>query len=169
MRSTLQSAETIRAPIATTHKGVTDLNLRSASLAGYFILVVALFILAMERSIIATGYVLLIIQFLAITLMIWARITFGRRSFHAGANPTEGGLVTTGPYAFIRHPIYASILYFLWAGVFSHLSVINLLLAAIGTVGVSVRIYAEEHFLMLQYPEYAGYATRIKRVIPFFI
>ena len=48
--------------------------------------------------------------------MVAARITFGRRSFHAAANPTEGGLVTTGPYAYIRHPIYAAILYFVWAG-----------------------------------------------------
>jgi protein-S-isoprenylcysteine O-methyltransferase Ste14 len=34
-----------------------------------------------------------------------ARVTFGGRSFHVGANPTEGGLVTKGPYRFVRHPI----------------------------------------------------------------
>jgi len=45
--------------------------------------------------------------------MLWARLTFGGRSFHAGANPTAGGVVTTGPYRFVRHPIYAAILYFL--------------------------------------------------------
>jgi hypothetical protein len=33
-------------------------------------------------------------------LMIWARLTFGLRSFHPAANPTRGGLVTTGPYIF---------------------------------------------------------------------
>jgi protein-S-isoprenylcysteine O-methyltransferase Ste14 len=37
-----------------------------------------------------------------------ARVTFGRRSFHAAANPTAGGLVTTGPYRLIRHPIYTA-------------------------------------------------------------
>jgi hypothetical protein len=41
-------------------------------------------------------------------------LTFGARSFHAGANPTDGGVVTAGPYRFFRHPIYAAILYFLW-------------------------------------------------------
>jgi protein-S-isoprenylcysteine O-methyltransferase Ste14 len=158
-----------RVKIATNHKGVTDLNSRTASLTGYFVLVLALVGLVLESSIFAIGYVLITIQLLAIMLMVWARITFGRRSFHAGANPTEGGLVTTGPYAFIRHPIYASILYFLWAAVFSHLSVINVSFGAIGTVGVSIRIYAEEHFLLLQYPEYADYAARTKRVIPFLI
>jgi len=38
------------------------------------------------------------LQLMAVALMIWARITFGRRSFHAAANATAGGLVTTGPY-----------------------------------------------------------------------
>ncbi len=145
------------------------MNLRSASLVGHFILVFALVSLVVEGSILAIGFGLIAIQILAIVLMVWARITFGRRSFHSAANPTEGGLVTTGPYTFIRHPIYASILYFLWAGVFSHLSVINLLFALIGTVGVSVRIYAEEHLIILQYPEYSDYAARTKRIIPFLI
>jgi protein-S-isoprenylcysteine O-methyltransferase Ste14 len=132
-------------------------------------LVFALVSLVVEGSILAIGFGLIAIQILAIMLMVWARITFGRRSFHSAANPSEGGLVTTGPYTFIRHPIYASILYFLWAGVFSHLSVFNLLFALIGTVGVSVRIYAEEHLIILQYPEYSDYAARTKRIIPFLI
>ena len=102
-------------------------------------------------------------------LMIWARVTFGKRSFHAAANPTQGGLVTTGPYLFIRHPIYASVLYFLWAGVACHFSVVNLLFGAIGTIGAFIRIYAEEHLIIHQYPEYADYAARTKRVIPFLI
>jgi protein-S-isoprenylcysteine O-methyltransferase Ste14 len=99
--------------------------------------------------------------------MVWARITFGRRSFHYRADTTEGDLVTTGPYRFIRHPIYASILYFFWAAVSSHLSVVNLLCAGIGTFGICIRVYAEEHFLFLQYPEYADYAARTKRFIPY--
>ena len=37
------------------------------------------------------------IQAAAVVLMIAARVTFGRRSFHAAANTTEGGLVTHGP------------------------------------------------------------------------
>lgn len=40
--------------------------------------------------------------------MAWARLTFGRRSFHASAVPTAGGVETRGPYRFIRHPIYTA-------------------------------------------------------------
>jgi len=143
------------------------LNLRSVSLTGYVLLVITLVSLVIENSILASGYVASILQIIAVLLMIWARITFGRRSFHAAANPTEGGLVTTGPYAYIRHPIYASILYFLWAAVFSHFSVTNLILGTIGTIGACIRIYAEEHLIVHQYPQYVDYAARTKRVIPF--
>ena len=145
------------------------MNLRFASIIGYFFMVLALASLVYERSILAQGYVLIMIQIIAVVLMGWARITFGRRSFHAGANPTKGGLMTAGPYRFIRHPIYASILYFLWAGVFSHLSILNLLLVVVCTIGVSIRIFAEEHLIVLEYPEYIHYASRTKRIVPFLI
>jgi protein-S-isoprenylcysteine O-methyltransferase Ste14 len=42
------------------------------------------------------------LQVLALLLFLWARITFGRRSYHVVADPTAGGLVTDGPYRFIR-------------------------------------------------------------------
>ena len=145
------------------------LNLRSASLTGYVILVLALVGLFINKSLLASGFIALTIQILAAVLMTWARITFGKRSFHAAANPTEGGLVTTGPYAYIRHPIYASLLYFLGAAVLSHLSLLNVILGIFGTVGAFIRIYSEEHLIIHQYPEYADYAARTKRVIPFLI
>jgi protein-S-isoprenylcysteine O-methyltransferase Ste14 len=54
--------------------------------------------------------------------VIWARVAFGRRSFHLAANPTEGGLVTTGPYRLIRHPIYTGVCLVAGAEVLAHLS-----------------------------------------------
>ena len=143
------------------------MNLRFVSLAGYFILATAVVILVLEHSILADGYPLLGIQCLAVALMVWARITFGRRSFHASADPTAGGLMTAGPYRFIRHPIYASVLYFVWAAVLSHLSAVNFLCGMVGTLGVAIRVYAEEKLLLDRYPEYAGYAARTSRFVPF--
>jgi protein-S-isoprenylcysteine O-methyltransferase Ste14 len=60
------------------------------------------------------------VQAFAVLLMIAARVAFGIRSFHPGANPTAGDLVTHGPYRYLRHPIYASILYFAWAAALDH-------------------------------------------------
>jgi len=108
-----------------------------------------------------------IVQGCAVGLMVAARITFGKRSFHAAANPTAGGLVTTGPYRWLRHPIYAAILYFLWGTALDHRSYQAIAAAGLVTAGAMVRMYAEETLLIRTYPEYATYRARTARVIPF--
>ena len=109
---------------------------------------------------------LISLQFVAAALMLWARVTFGARSFHAAANPTAGGLVTSGPYGFVRHPIYAAILLLVWAGVASHGGIVSVLSAIVATAAIAVRIGAEEGLVREAYPEYADYARRTRRVIP---
>jgi protein-S-isoprenylcysteine O-methyltransferase Ste14 len=78
---------------------------KAGSIAGLAGIVLCLLGLIERGVLVAAHPVGLVVQAVAVALMIWARITFGRRSFHAVANPTEGGLVTSGPYAIVRHPI----------------------------------------------------------------
>ena len=106
-------------------------------------------------------------QVAAAALMVWARATFGIRSFHATADPTEGGLVTSGPYRIIRHPIYTAVCLFTCAGALAHLSPLPGALAALGLAGSLARMLAEERMLVGRYPEYREYAARTKRMIPF--
>ena len=107
------------------------------------------------------------IQILAFLLMIWSRVTFGGRSFHATARPTEGGLVTTGPYRHVRHPIYASALLITWAGVFGNLSVSNVAFGLLTFAGAFARTLCEETLVRARYPEYEEYAKKTRRLIPF--
>lgn len=106
------------------------------------------------------------LQVCAGALMLWARLTFGMRSFHATADPTSGGLVTRGPYGYIRHPIYTAVCLFIWPAAIAHGSWAAVGLAAALTAGAIVRLLCEESLLRLQYPEYAAYAVRTKRMIP---
>jgi len=46
---------------------------------------------------------------------------------------------------------------------------LNVALATLATVMVAVRIAAEERLLLKRYPEYAEYAARTKRVLPFVV
>ncbi len=147
-------------------KGSVD-SLKGYSIAGYALMVLALLCIIYNRGLFSGSVFVIAVQILSALLMVWARVTFRSRSFHFAANPTEGGLVTTGPYRFVRHPIYASVLYFAAAGAAANLSLLNggffILLAA----GVGIRIYCEEKLILRQYPEYADYSRRTRRIIPF--
>lgn len=143
------------------------INLKNVSILGFLLALAAMVLLLYRKSLLGIGPVSDTVQILAVILMLWARITFGRRSFHAIANPTSGGLVTSGPYKYLRHPIYAAILYFVWAGISVHFSLIDFLLGLAVTIGLFVRLLSEERLVTQQYPDYVTYAARTKRIIPF--
>src|ERR1044071_6235226 len=121
--------------------------LRTISILGFMIMIAGLVGLYATGALFSTNPVAVVLQAGAIGLMIWARVTFGRRSFHASAGPTAGGLVTTGPYRFIRHPIYTSACLFGVGGVVGHVSGRALLLAGLMLIGALVRIACEERLL----------------------
>jgi len=145
------------------------MNLIKVSSVGLGMAMVGVVVLVFRESLLASGWIAIAVQAVSALLMLWARLTLGSRSFHATADPTEGGLVTNGPYQYLRHPIYAAILYFLWAGILSHPGITNELLGALVTVGLAARMVAEERLMTERYPEYVEYAARVKRIIPFIL
>ena len=143
------------------------MSLRLTSVLAFALMVAAILWMYFQRVLLARSITGMAVQAGAVALMIWARITFGRRSFHAAANPTSGGLVTSGPYAYVRHPIYAAAAYFVWAGAIEHHTPAAVAGAALLTVGALGRMLAEEHLLTSMYPAYAGYRQRTRRIVPF--
>ena len=137
------------------------------SILGFGIAVMGLFFLIFNKYIISNNPIIIIIQLFSFCLMIWARITFKSRSFHLTANPTEGGLVTSGPYRWLRHPIYAAVIYFSWACLIAFPKIEVLVAVLFITVGLFTRMLFEEKALNKAYPEYAEYSKRAKRLIPF--
>src|SRR5215213_2883002 len=96
--------------------------LKLLSILGLVVMIAALVGLYKIGVLFTAQPIAISLQVVAVALLIWARITFGLRSFHAAANPTAGGLVTTGPYHYIRHPIYTAACLFGWASILVHLS-----------------------------------------------
>ena len=137
------------------------------SVVATIILIVLAAALGVRGGLLATGPIGATLQVLALFVVLWARFTFGFRSFHFAANPTQGSLVTSGPYRYVRNPIYAAAWLFVWVGAASHWSVENAALALGIAVTLVVRIACEEKLLRVAYPEYDEYAKRTKRLIPF--
>ena len=145
------------------------MNLKRVSIGATAVLPVAMVGLLVRHALFATSLGLVVVQVLAVILVIWARFTFGMRSLHYAANPTDGGLVTSGPYRFVRHPIYAAILFFVWAGVTSRTTLLDVGLRILVSAVTAVRIVAEERLVTARYPGYVAYAARTRRVIPFLL
>jgi len=82
---------------------------------------------------------------------------------------TERGhrVVSTGPYAFVRHPMYASMLFY-GLGVPLLLGALSgLIVAAALIVLIAIRAVFEERTLAAELPGYAAYAERVRyRLVP---
>jgi protein-S-isoprenylcysteine O-methyltransferase Ste14 len=75
--------------------------------------------------------------------------------------------VTTGPYRYIRHPIYTAACLIAWPAPLAYRSPLGIALAALLTVGAVIRMLFEERMVTERYPEYRDYAARTRRMVPF--
>jgi len=141
--------------------------LKSLSIIGYIGMIGALLGLLATRTLFSSSPLVISVQLLALVLFLWARVTFGWRSYHVVADPTEGGLVTGGPYRYIRHPIYAAFCLFTSAGVAAHWSWSAGLCGGLILGSAVLRIFCEECLVAARYPEYAQYSLTTWRMIPY--
>jgi len=141
--------------------------LKAVSIGALLLMMVALVGLWVTHSLFSPSPFAIAAQCAAVALMIWARLTFGGRSFHAAANPTAGGLVTTGPYRYIRHPIYTAACLFGWTGVVANWSALSAALGILLFIGALGRMLCEERLVAERYPEYRQYASVTKRMVPY--
>lgn len=94
-------------------------------------------------------------------VVVWAWRTLGR-SFTPFPGPAEGGeLVTGGPFAHVRHPIYAGALA-VFVGISLALGPGLLATAALALLWWR-KAQLEERLLRARYPQYAEYAGRVRR------
>jgi protein-S-isoprenylcysteine O-methyltransferase Ste14 len=104
-----------------------------------------------------------------IALAIWARVHLGRNWGLPMTQKAEPELVTSGPYRFLRHPIYTGIL----AGVLGTALATNLLgLIIVAVLGAYFYHSAsvEERNLIATFPsDYPAYRAHTKMLIPFIL
>jgi protein-S-isoprenylcysteine O-methyltransferase Ste14 len=104
---------------------------------------------------------------LAITWVCWKRMG---KSWRMGIDPNAPtSLVVTGPYAYVRHPIYALSSLLMLATAVALPSWVMLVLAILHIAFLQWEARREERYLLeLHGQEYAGYMSRTGRFIPLF-
>jgi protein-S-isoprenylcysteine O-methyltransferase Ste14 len=104
-----------------------------------------------------------------IALAVWARLHLGRNWGMPTSQRAEPELVTSGPYRFIRHPIYSGLL----IAMLGTALVDNLIGLIVVAVLVAYFYYCgivEERNLSATFPEaYPEYRDRTKMLVPFLL
>jgi protein-S-isoprenylcysteine O-methyltransferase Ste14 len=86
--------------------------------------------------------------------------------YSVSIEPQARTLVTTGPYRFARHPIYASYLV-QYAGIFLIRPSVPFTIVLLAWVAMLIpRLRFEETILRRTFPQYAGYASRVGMFMP---
>jgi protein-S-isoprenylcysteine O-methyltransferase Ste14 len=115
------------------------------------------------------AYALVAVTAAGLLLTWWARIHLGRLWSSAITRKQEHRLIDTGPYHFVRHPIYTGLIMALLATGATETTPVALLGAVIIAFGLWLKARAEEGFLAaeLGVDAYASYRRRVPMLIPF--
>lgn len=128
----------------------------------------ALIALALTGPLIARHPLLLAVEIAALALAAWAIVTVRIRHLNVIPDVRHGSrLVRDGPYRWIRHPMYASILLGALALVLDAPTPLRWLIYAVLLVDLLVKLRYEERLLVAAFPIYAAYQEVSKRLIPF--
>ncbi|MFZ5623620.1 MAG: methyltransferase family protein [Gemmatimonadota bacterium] len=104
---------------------------------------------------------------IAIAVGLVSAVTLG-----PGLTPTvvprpDGHLVTSGPYRYVRHPLYLAVVLGLtgWS-LLAGRWMAGLAVLIVASVYFSLKASAEERLLLARYPEYEHYRRRVGQLFP---
>ncbi len=77
-------------------------------------------------------------------------------------------MITSGPYRFVRHPIYTGVLSLLLADLLLVGTVYSIIGFLVIAISFYIKLKLEEKYMLTQFPhEYPAYMKKVKRLIPF--
>ena len=129
---------------------------------------VCLVILAVTGPLIATNPLYFLLEIVGLLSGVWAVWTMRLGNFDITPDVPEGSnLVTEGPYKYVRHPMYSSLLLVTLALVLDHFSKFRLFIWIVLLFDLLIKLSYEEELLSVHFTDYSFYKKRTKRLIPF--
>ena len=103
-------------------------------------------------------------------LALWALAANRPGNFNIRPTPRHGGtLITSGPYRWIRHPMYTSVLLAAAAAAWNSFETVDALLW-VALLGVLLgKAAIEERALVRRFPDYQDYRLRTTRLVPWLV
>lgn len=113
------------------------------------------------------GFLSIAFWLASVALVLWTLSANHPGNFNIRPEPkAHGHLVTTGPYRWVRHPMYSAVL-LLAAGASAWLMNLIGALLWLALLGVLIsKAHLEERWLVQRYPQYAEYQRGTWRLVP---
>lgn len=110
----------------------------------------------------------LILQITSLVLGIWGIIAMRIGNFNIQPEVKSNSLVKSGPYKWIRNPMYTAVILFYSPIVFQNLNWLNVFVFILLITTLLMKISSEEMFLTERFGEdYTDYKKQTKRLLPF--
>ena len=104
----------------------------------------------------------------AIAMGLWALTANRPGNFNIRPEPKPGGrLVTSGPYRYVRHPMYLAVLLGMLGFCAGYATPWRWVALAALVIVLAIKAGVEERAMAARHPDYAGYARGTKRIVPF--
>jgi len=104
---------------------------------------------------------------IGVAVAIWARLYIGRNWSPRPAKKEAHELVTSGPYAVVRHPIYTGIIVAALGTALTG-TIFGMIVLVLAAALFLSRVRTEERIMLELFPDtYPSYQSRTKRLIPF--
>lgn len=115
------------------------------------------------------GYAFAGVMLAGLAFSWWARFHLGRLWSSAITRKEGHRIIDTGPYAFVRHPIYTGLIVGLAATAIVDATATALIGAVLVVFGIWLKARSEERFLTTELGSeaYASYRRRVPMLVPF--
>ncbi len=120
------------------------------------------------------SWLFLVASLVPVVLGVRQLLAFGRPDASVRRDPKQfdleqtTALVTTGIYRWIRHPLYASLVYLAWGVFLKRADSVAAVLTVLATACMIATMLAEERENTAYFgPAYERYAASTKRMVPF--
>jgi protein-S-isoprenylcysteine O-methyltransferase Ste14 len=107
-----------------------------------------------------------ILTLLGLLFAGWARIHLGGNWSSTVTVKQDHTLITSGPYRFVRHPIYTGMIVALFGTALAASAAYGFIGTALILLGFIVKLEVEEARMRETFPEYDDYARHTARLIP---
>jgi len=117
----------------------------------------------------ATGVLAVAVCLLGLAICLWSRWTLAGNWSSDVRFKQDHQLIKTGPYRFVRHPIYTGFLLMCVAPAIQWGSLHCWVGFALVAASLWIKLKQEESLMLRYFPEYADYRKEVKALVPFLI